>query len=922
MKAKNLRLRRYILPRAILTLTILGAVGFLIAKAMPPTPDATAESFEGMKVVLVRYQDADFIDADSSSQEIVEKQALIADVSEALNESLSDEEGHINLIYNYKNFPLAAFEVDSQGELALKNNPNVKGVMDYIQLQRLAILPDPVTTIGGSPTLGFSDGNSTFDGTGYSVVIMDDGVDKNHPALSGKIINEFCMGYINPVTNGDTTLTGVCPGGTPELQEGNFAVHVGNGVASNCIEHEALGLCEHGTRVAAAAAMPGVSLGNSENSITTSGTAAGAKIVAIQIASKQTSPGGTTSNPDMILSLLAFDILAFNDPSAFSNLPIASVNFSVGAVGVDDYASSHTACEARFGAYYEWAAESFAILRAKGIAPVIAAGNSGDKAGFTNKISFPACVEGAIAVGATNITGTAMAYYSDNAPITTLLAPGGDVYDSAGGMILPVAKSNEYAGTQGTSFAAPMVAGAFAVMRQKYPSASVSEIVSRLQTTGKPINDTRAGYTVGAKPLIQLNAALADDEPPAPTVTSVTVSPSSASVEKGETRQFTTTVAGTNNPPQTVTWTVIGGGAGTSISTGGLLTVASGETATSLTVRACSALAGFTTVCGTSAVTVTEPVIITISNLTYPVTQVIIDTAFILEADITGATSCSVNNGGVLNTTTIASDPYHLSVSLVVKTGQYTLTCSNPKISESANFTLDAIDDATPRAVIANLTYPTNPVVEGTDVLVEADITDAAGCFIIYPNDGGISGGAIPSSPYRFSRTISAEHGTYRLSCVNSINQVTEQTFSLNIQQNPTRSVIIVDPSYPNHPLIPGEEFLFEATIIGADACSMNHGIGDIPIPTDPYFLSMTLPARAGYILTCINSTGGNSIHVIALDILGGGIDVPNTGRFAAENDSSSIITIPVVATVVLAITGLSACIIVKRNSSSKKMRF
>jgi hypothetical protein len=61
---------------------------------------------------------------------------------------------------------------------------------------------------------------------------------------------------------------------------------------------------------------------------------------------------------------------------------------------------------------------------------------------------------------------------------------------------------------QGTSFAAPMVAGAYAVLREKYPNASVDELTGLLQATGKSVSDTRAGYTVGSKPLIQLNTAL------------------------------------------------------------------------------------------------------------------------------------------------------------------------------------------------------------------------------------------------------------------------------------------------------------------------------------------------------------------------------------------------------------------------------
>jgi len=72
------------------------------------------------------------------------------------------------------------------------------------------------------------------------------------------------------------------------------------------------------------------------------------------------------------------------------------------------------------------------------------------------------------------------------------------------------------------------------------------------------------------------------------TVTGVTVVPTNTSVIKGETKEFSAIVYGTNNPAQTVTWTVTGGGAGTSINSSGVLIVASNESATRLTVRATS----------------------------------------------------------------------------------------------------------------------------------------------------------------------------------------------------------------------------------------------------------------------------------------------------------------------------------------------
>jgi hypothetical protein len=89
------------------------------------------------------------------------------------------------------------------------------------------------------------------------------------------------------------------------------------------------------------------------------------------------------------------------------------------------------------------------------------------------------------------------------------------------------------------------------------------------------------------------------------TVSGVTVSPSSATVLKGGMRQFTATVSGTNNPPQTVTWDVEGGGAETNIAANGVLAIALNESAATLTVRATST--ADTSKSNTATVTVQTP---------------------------------------------------------------------------------------------------------------------------------------------------------------------------------------------------------------------------------------------------------------------------------------------------------------------------
>jgi len=97
-----------------------------------------------------------------------------------------------------------------------------------------------------------------------------------------------------------------------------------------------------------------------------------------------------------------------------------------------------------------------------------------------------------------------------------------------------------------------------------------------------------------------------------PTVTSVTVSPSNQSVERGRTLQFNAIVTGANNPGSTVTWRVSSNAAGTggvtpgtSINANGLLTVSANETTAILYVFATSTVD--TSRFGSTAVTVIIP---------------------------------------------------------------------------------------------------------------------------------------------------------------------------------------------------------------------------------------------------------------------------------------------------------------------------
>ena len=161
---------------------------------------------------------------------------------------------------------------------------------------------------------------------------------------------------------------------------------------------------------------------------------------------------------------------------------IASVNMSLGG---GQYTSI---CDASFPSF-KAAADN---LRAVGIATVIASGNNG----YTNSISFPACISSAISVGATDKSDMT-ASYSNSASFLNLLAPGSSIYSSL--------LNAGYGYLSGTSMATPHVAGAWAVLKSAKPTASVTEILNALVNTGKPITDSRNGIV---KPRIQVDQAV------------------------------------------------------------------------------------------------------------------------------------------------------------------------------------------------------------------------------------------------------------------------------------------------------------------------------------------------------------------------------------------------------------------------------
>jgi len=348
--------------------------------------------------------------------------------------------------------PGFAATVDETELERLRNDPNV-----------LSVEPD----LGGSVT-PLSDVESTaftgqiglngeliglpavhalgYDGTGSTVAVLGTGVSP-HPDVKDRIIEERCYcAYLNG--------TGCCPNGATE--------QFGSGSAHDTYPHE--------TSVAAVIAGSG--------GIAPRGIAPGANIVAIRVADGTPNTAWTSQ----LISAL--------DWIAASPLRVDAINMSISL----EFLSGGPCDEATPAL-----AAALARVRARGTVLVASSGNDA----FAKGIRAPACISGVISVGAVYHTNLASASFlglctdkpaeidrvtcfSSSSYLLDLLAPGYHV---------PTAYKNGVANVDGTSFSAPHVAGAVAILRQIDPTLTPDAIEELLESTGRPIVDSRNGIT-------------------------------------------------------------------------------------------------------------------------------------------------------------------------------------------------------------------------------------------------------------------------------------------------------------------------------------------------------------------------------------------------------------------------------------------
>jgi subtilisin len=414
-----------------------GAVRVLVQLAVPLQPDGhlTQEESERQQQAIRQAQDT-----------------LLAGVVE--------HEG-VTLIRRYSYVPLLALELDEPALLAASRLPIVRSIQEDIPVSPGLYESTPLIKANQAWTSGYT-------GSGWTIAILDTGVDKTHPFLAGKIVSEAC--YSSNIASHHATT--VCPNGQTS--------QIGNGAGVNCPTN--IAGCAHGTHVA------GIAAGSNA---TFSGVAREATIIAIQVFSRIDHAGSCHPRPSPCVKTYSSDWMAGLERvyTLRNNYNIASANMSLGGGKYTSY------CDGLPGK------GTIDNLSSAGIATIIASGNDG----HTDGIGYPACISTAISVGNTTKVDTVYSE-SNSASFLHLLAPGTQIYSSVPG--------GNYASFNGTSMAAPHVAGAWAILKQNSPGASVTQILNTLVNTGVPVTDARNGIV---KRRIQFDIAPIPTPTPSPT---------------------------------------------------------------------------------------------------------------------------------------------------------------------------------------------------------------------------------------------------------------------------------------------------------------------------------------------------------------------------------------------------------------------
>ncbi len=349
--------------------------------------------------------------------------------------------------------PQIAITVTTAELAALKNNPLVERVhVDEIRRPNLR----NSTVLMRAPYAWYRSGT----GFGWSVAVLDTGSNLGHEFLARAGSTEACYSTNTSFSSGgqNVTVSSLCPGGVTQSTSA--------GSARDCNSNQITG-CGHGTHVAGIAVGRNTSLSAGEP---LRGMAYESPLIAVNVFSRFSGnycgqigyPGSRpcvlTYSSDQIKGLQR--VLALS----IAGRRVASVNMSLGG---GRYTTSCNSDPLR---------PTIISLRNRNIATVIAAGNNG----YPNAVGAPSCITEAITVAASTKNDT-FASYTNYSAMVDIIATGSSIVSS---YRTSTNTTRFYATLSGTSMAAPHVAGFFAMMKDRFPNATVSQIEAAMKACG------------------------------------------------------------------------------------------------------------------------------------------------------------------------------------------------------------------------------------------------------------------------------------------------------------------------------------------------------------------------------------------------------------------------------------------------------
>jgi subtilisin family serine protease len=394
---------------------------------------------------------------------VASQKTRIASLQGRLQQEVSRH--NVRGIKKFKHIPYTAMAVDPDALDALIANPLVVSVAEDKLVP--ATLTESVPLIKANQAWGLG-----YTGSGWTVAVLDSGVDKTHSFFPvGKVGAEACYSTTDVGEHSET----VCPNSLSSQTGAGAGIQCGGANGTD------IDGCRHGTHVA------GIAAGKSA---TINGVAKEANIIAIQVFSKITDTASCSSSglaSPCALSFTSDQIQALEYVYSLRNTySIAAVNISIGG---GQYFSSCDLSESAIKAVID-------NLRSAGIATVISSGNES----YKNSVSAPACVSSAVSVGATTKAGAEADYSNYHPTMLSLFAPGSAINSSVPGGGWDI--------WDGTSMAAPHVAGAWAIVKQKWPTASVANILKGFQDKGVAVALKAGDLTGGSVKRIDVLAVL------------------------------------------------------------------------------------------------------------------------------------------------------------------------------------------------------------------------------------------------------------------------------------------------------------------------------------------------------------------------------------------------------------------------------